>query len=312
MKKILVTGASGFIGGHLVKSLLADGHRVRAVGRRPLSEWLQLHPAAESIQLDLHDKENCWRAAEGVEGVYNLAADIGGVKFIEENKALCMLSVLINTQLLMAAKDLGVKRYFYSSTFAVAAADKKPASILEDGHIWEKIFSEKLCQYFGEDFGIATRVGRLQNIYGTFDRYRGGRERAPAALCRKIIEAKRSGNYTIEIWGDGSQTRNFLYVGDCVRGIRALMASDITAPTRIGTNEFITTNQLVDIIEEVAGVKLERRYNLSAPSGIVRKPDELDPVDPRLNWRPKVSLREGMEKLYRWIESEMQKVTGEI
>lgn len=307
MKRVLVTGASGLIGGHLVKSLLADGYQVRAVGRRPLSEWLQLHPQAENIQLDLREKENCRRAVEGMEEVYNLAAEIGGVKFIEENKALTMLSVLINTQLLMAAKDHRVKRYFYSSSFAVAAADDKPASVLEDGHIWEKLFSEKLCKYFGEDFGIQTRIGRLQNIYGTFDRFRGGRERAPAALCRKVIEAKRSGNHEIEIWGDGNQTRNFLYVEDCVAGIKALMQSDIRGPVRIGTNEFVSINQLVDIIEEIAGVRLKRRYNLSAPSGLIRKTDELDPVDTRLNWQPQVSLREGMERLYYWIEGEMQK-----
>lgn len=307
MKKVLVTGASGLIGGHLAKSLLAEGLHVRAVGRRPLSEWFQLHPRSENLQLDLSEKANCHRAVEGVDEVYNLAAEIGGVKFIEENKALCMLSVLINTHLLLAARDAGVQRYFYTSTFGVAAADTKPASVLEDGHIWEKLFSEKFTRYFGDDFGIQTRIGRLQNVYGIFDRWGGDRERAPVALCRKVIEAKRNSTSAIEIWGDGTQTRNFLYVEDAVRGIKAVMQSDIREPVRIGTNEFVTINQLVDVIEAAAGVKLERRYNTSAHSGIVRKPDEFSPMHPRLGWQPKVSLVEGMTRLYQWLEGEIDK-----
>ncbi|MBI2055294.1 MAG: NAD-dependent epimerase/dehydratase family protein [Candidatus Sungbacteria bacterium] len=307
VQRVLVAGASGLIGGHLVKRLLGDGYQVRAVGRRPITEWFQLHPQAENIQLDLSEKVNAYRAVEGAKAVCNLAADIGGVNFIEKNKALCMLSVLINTHLLMAGRDSGVKRYFYSSTFAVAAADHQPASVLEDGHIWEKIFSEKMCQYFREDFGVATRVGRLQNVYGTHDRFAGGRERAPAALCAKVIEAKLTGTNTLEIWGDGTQIRSFLYVDDCVEGITRLMQSDIAEPVRLGSNEFVTINQLADIVEEIAGVKLKRVHNTSRPRGIERKPDSVTTIDPRLEWQPRVSLREGMEKLYRWIEDEMSK-----
>ncbi|MDP3727713.1 MAG: NAD-dependent epimerase/dehydratase family protein [bacterium] len=305
MSHVLVAGASGLIGGHLVKRLFADGHRVRAVGRRPVGEWFQRHDGAENIQLDLTDKANCYRAAEGVDLVYNLAADIGGVNFIEKNKALCMLSVLINTHLLMASRDLGVKRYLYTSTFAVAAADTKPANVLEDGHIWEKLFSERLCRHFREDFGLETRVARLQNVYGTHDRIRGDRVRAPAALSLKAIEAKRRGDNRIEIWGDGTQVRSFLFAEDCAEGLAALMASGIREPVRIGSNEFVSVNQLVDAIEHAAGVRLERTYDTSAPRGIERKPDEVMAIDSRLGWQPRVLLEEGIGRLYRWIEGEL-------
>lgn len=309
MEQVLVAGASGLVGGHLVKSLLDDGYAVRAVGKRPVDEWRQKFDGAENFQLDLREKENCYKAVKGVDFVYNLAADIGGVNFIEKNKALCMLSVLINTHLLMAARDLGVKRYFYASTHAVAASDAKEGitpAVLEDGHIWEKLFSERLCRHFREDFGLTTRIGRLQNIYGTHDAYEGGRERVPAALCRKAIEAKKSGNHTIEIWGDGTQTRSFLYAGDAAEGIKKTLASDVEEPVRIGNNEFVTVNHLADIVEEIAGVPLKRVYNTSAPSGIARKIDGALTIDHRIGWQPKVGLREGMKRLYRWIEEDMR------
>ena len=305
-KRILVAGAGGLIGGHLVKSLLAGGYSVRAVGRRSPNEWRQRFPEAENLQLDLSLKENCYRAAHGMDEVYNLAADIGGVAFIEKNKALCMLSVLVNTHLLMAARDAGVKKYFYSSSFAVAAADTKPASVLGDGHIWEKLFSEKMTQYFREDFGLETRIGRLQNIYGTHDVYEGGKERAPAAFCRKAILAKKEGRDAIEIWGNGTQRRSFLYVEDVVRGIRALMASDIREPVRIGSNEFVSISELADCVIEAAGGGLRKEYNLKGPSGTERKADEIQEIDPRLAWRPEVPLREGIARLYRWIEADMK------
>ena len=307
MKHVLVCGAGGLIGGHLVKRLLDDGYKVRAVSRRPPREWRQFFENAENLQMDLRDRGNCYKAAEGVDTVYNLAADIGGVNFIENNKALCMLSVLINTHLLSAARDLGVNRYFYSSAFSVAAADRLPASVLEDGHIWEKIFSERLCRHFREDFGLATRVARLQNVYGPSDQYKGGRERAPAAICRKFIEAKQSGKHEIEIWGDGTQIRSFLYVDDCVEGIKRITESDIKEPIRLGSNEFVTINHLADIVEEIAGIKAKRVYNASAPRGIERKPDVTMAIDSRLGWEPRMSLREGMGRLYHWIEGEMTK-----
>lgn len=306
MARILVAGAGGLIGGQLVRSLVRDGHRVRAVGRRPVAEWRQSFPEAESIVRDLSEKKNCYDVMEGIDEVYNLAADIGGVAFIEKNKALCMLSVLINTHLLMAARAVGAKRYFYSSSFAVAAADTKPASVLGDGHIWEKLFSEKLTRYFQEDFGLETRIGRLQNIYGTHDLYEGGKERAPAALCRKAILAKKEGRDAIEIWGDGTQRRSFLYVDDVVRGIRALMASDIREPVRIGSNEFVSINELADCVIAAAGGGLRKEYNLQGPRGTERKADEIQEIDPRLDWKPEVPLAEGIKRVYNWIESDMK------
>jgi len=311
MKKILVAGASGLIGGHLVKNLLEDGFKVRAVGRKIISEWKQNHQQAENISLDLSLKENCDQVIQDTDEVYNLAAEIGGVNFIENHKAETMLSVLINTHLLLAAKKAGVKRYFYSSSFAVAAAEaprenESLVKVLGDGHIWEKLFSEKLCAYFREDFSLETRVGRLQNIYGPFDAYDGGRERAPAALCRKAIIAKFSGNLDLEIWGDGNQVRNFLYVADAVQAIRDLTASDIAEPVRIGGSESVTVNQLVCAIEKAAGIKFNRRYKLDAPRGIERKFGPETEAEKHFIWRAVTSLETGIKSLYDWIESDMK------
>lgn len=310
MQKILVAGGSGLIGGHLVDSLLNDGLEVRAVGRSELSNWKQLHPAAENISLDLTIKENCEKAVASVDTVYNLAAEIGGVNFIEKQKARTMLSVLINTNLLKAAHEAGVKRYFYSSTYATAAAEtpqegKALTEVIEDGHIWEKLFSEKLCKYFREDFGLQTRIGRLQNVYGCHDVYDGGRERAPAALCRKAVFAKYSGNHDLEIWGDGTQIRNFVFVKDAVEGIRKLTESDIAEPVRIGNREFVTINQLVDTVELAAGIKFNRRYLTDAPRGIERKIGPDTEADKKFNWTPKTDLATGIKELYNWIEKDM-------
>jgi len=311
MGKVLVAGASGLIGGHLVKSLLDDGLEVRAVGRGELKNWKQSHSGAENISFDLSVKENCEKVMDGVDEVYNLAAEIGGVNFIEKQKARTMLSVLINTHLLMSAKEKEVKRYFYSSTCAVAAAEapqegKALTDVIEDGHIWEKLFSEKLCKYFREDFGLATRVGRLQNVYGPYDAYDGGKERAPAALCRKAVIAKNSGNYDLEIWGDGTQVRNFIFVLDAVSGIRSLMESDIVDPVRIEGEEFVTINELVDAIEEAAGIKFNRKYNTNAPKGTERKFGPKTLADKKFDWKSTVSLRDGIRKMYDWIENDIK------
>ena len=311
MGKILVAGGSGLIGGHLVKSLLEDGLEVRAVGRDDFSNWKQFHKEAENVSLDLFLKKNCEKAVEGVDEVYNLAAEIGGVNFIEKQKAQTMLSVLINTHLLMAARKEGVKRYFYSSSEAVSAAEvpqegKALTEVIGDGHIWEKLFSEKLCKYFREDFGLPTRVGRFQNVYGTYDAYDGGRERAPAALCRKAVIAKSSRNHDLEVWGDGMQKRVFMFVSDVVDGIRKLAESDIVEPVMIGKREFVTINQLVDAVEEAAGIKFNRKYNTGAPKGTERKFGPETEAFKKFNWQPKVSLREGIKKLYDWIEQDMK------
>jgi len=240
-RKAVVCGGGGFIGGHLVKSLLADGVDViRAVDIKPLDEWYQATDEVENLVLDLKDKENCHRAARGAEVVFQLAADMGGMGFIENNKALCMLSVLTNTHMLLAARDAGVQRFFYSSSACVYNGDKQKdptvvplkeedayPALPEDGYGWEKLFSERMCRHFEEDFGLQCRVARYHNVYGPLGTWTGGREKAPAAICRKVIEARTSGKHEIEIWGDGKQTRSFMYIDDCTRGTRAILESDI-------------------------------------------------------------------------------------
>ena len=282
-EKVLVCGAGGFIGGYLVADLRRQGCRhIRAVDIKPFDEWYQQFPDVENLRLDLRDKPACQQAVAGIQLVYNLAADMGGMGFIENNKALCMLSVLINTHLLMASREGGVQRFFFSSSACVYAADKqKSADVIplkeedaypampEDGYGWEKLFSERMCRHFREDFGLQTRVVRYHNVYGPYGTYEGGREKAPAAICRKVIEAKLSGAHEIEIWGDGTRTRSFTWIGDCVQGTQMLMHSDIVDPINIGSSQLVTINQLVDIVERIAGVKLHRTHNLKAPRGVM-------------------------------------------
>ena len=317
--KILVAGAGGFIGGHLVRRLRAMGHKdIRAVDLKPLDEWYQVDPAAENITLDLRNKEDAYTAAKDVDYVFNLAADMGGMGFIETHKAECMLSVLINTHLLMASKDAGVKRYFYSSSACVYAADKQrdpnvtalkeedayPAEA-EDGYGWEKLFSERMCRHFTEDFGLETRVARYHNVYGPNGTYEGGREKAPAATIRKVIEAQQSGSGKIAIWGDGLQTRSFMYIDDCLEGTLRLMESDIHEPLNIGSSELVTINELVSIVERIADVELERRYDLSAPQGVRGRNSDNTRILELMGWEPSISLADGMAATYEWIHEEM-------
>src|SRR5215470_10477196 len=269
-ERIVVCGGGGFIGGHLVADLLRQGKTIRSVDVKPFSEWYQMFPEAENLELDLRNKEACERAVADVDLVYNLAADMGGMGFIENNKALCMLSVLINTHLLMAAKDAGVKRFFYASSACVYAADKQTdpdvtalkeedayPAMPEDGYGWEKLFSERMCRHFREDFGMKTRVARFHNVYGPNGTWEGGREKAPAAICRKVIAALVSGKHEIEIWGDGTQTRSFMFVDDVVKGINLITHSDILEPVNLGSAELVSINELVDIAEELGGIKLD-------------------------------------------------------
>lgn len=320
---ILVAGGGGFIGGHLVRDLLASGFRVRCVDVKPQEGWYQLHEDAENLQLDLSNREACGVAVDGVNQVFNLAADMGGMGFIERNKALCMLSVLINTHLLMAARKAGVDRFFFSSSACVYNADKqKSADVIplkeedaypampEDGYGWEKLFSERMCRHFSEDFELQTRVARYHNIYGPEGTWEGGREKAPAALCRKVIAAKVAGDRTIEIWGDGNQTRSFTYIEDCLEGTRRVMKGDVREPLNVGSSELVTINELVSIIEEVAGLTLKRRYDTSAPKGVNGRNSDNSKIRQLLSWEPSVALRDGIERTYAWIYDQYSRKYG--
>ncbi|MGH8580849.1 MAG: NAD-dependent epimerase/dehydratase family protein [Gammaproteobacteria bacterium] len=317
---VVVAGAGGFIGGHLTASLLRQSRvRVRAVDVKPQVEWFQVHPNAQNLTLDLCLREHCFKAVEGATEVYNLAADMGGMGFIENNKALCMLSVLINTHLLLAAKELGVERFFYASSACVYAASKQNHTRLEDGlretdaypampedgYGWEKLFSERMCRHFQEDFGVAARIARYHNVYGPHGTWDGGREKAPAAICRKVIRAKQAGLHEIEIWGDGEQTRSFIYIDDCVKGTELLMRSGISEPLNVGSEQMVTINQLVDIVENLAGIKLQRNYNLAAPKGVRGRNSNNELIRKLLDWAPNTRLEAGMEKTYRWIHDEI-------
>ena len=316
---VLVCGAGGFIGGHLVNTLFAEGAAsVRAVDVKPFNEWYQKNAAADSRVLDLQLREACLEAAEGTDSVFQLAADMGGMGFIENNKALCMLSVLTNTHMLIAARDAGVKRFFYSSTACVYNAEKQKSpevvalkeedaypAMPEDGYGWEKLFSERMCRHFREDFGLETRVARFHNVYGPLGAWTGGREKAPAAISRKVLEAKHTGRHEIEIWGDGHQTRSFMYIDDCTKGVVDIFESDILEPINLGSSELVTINQLVDIAEEIAGVKLKRKYNLSAPRGVNGRNSDNTLIKQLLSWEPSIRLRDGMEMTMAWIEEQM-------
>ncbi len=311
---IVVAGGGGFIGGHLVCDLLRKGHTVRAVDVKPIADWWQVFPDADNLVADLRLKSACEQACAGATTVYQLAADMGGMGFIEHNKALCMLSVLINTHMLEAAAAAGVSRFFYSSSACVYNAGKQQdadvtplkeedayPAMPEDGYGWEKLFSERMCRHFREDFGLQTRVARLHNVYGPLGTWDGGREKAPAAICRKVIEAKVHGTNAIEIWGDGHQTRSFQYIDDCVYGAQAILASDVTDPLNLGSSELTTINGLVDIVETIAGVTLERRYNLTAPKGVNGRNSDNTKIKSLLGWEPSIRLRDGLEQTYRWI-----------
>jgi nucleoside-diphosphate-sugar epimerase len=316
----VVTGAGGFIGGHLVGALLAEGKTVRGVDVKPLSEWCQIHRDAQSVHGDVSLLETARSAVHGARVVYNLAADMGGMGFIENNKAACMLSVLTSTHVLMAAREAEVERYFYSSSACVYAAEHQTSpdvialkesdaypAMPEDGYGWEKLFSERMCRHFLEDFGVATRVARYHNIYGEYGTYDGGREKAPAAICRKVARAAITGDSRIEIWGDGKQTRTFTYIADCVRGTRMITDGEFAEPVNLGSDELVTINQMVDIVEQIAGVSLKRDYNLSAPQGVRGRSSDNTEMLRRYGWAPSTSLADGLERTYRWVYDEVKR-----
>ncbi len=319
-KRILIAGGGGFIGGHLAGSLLAKGHQVVVADIKRLDQWYQVHGEAENHVLNLEEKQACYEVMEGCDEVYNLACNMGGMGFIEFNRALCMISVLINTHLLMGARDLGVKGFFYASSacvypdyrqddadvMALKESDAYPAQP-EDGYGWEKLFSERMCRNFHEDFGLNVRVFRFHNVYGPFGTWVGGREKAPAALCRKVIEAADTGKHEIEIWGDGEQTRSFMYINDCVGGMARLMESGHSEPLNLGRAELVSINGLLEIIEGIAGIQLNRNYDLSKPQGVRGRNSDNTLIRETLGWEPEVNLATGLEKTYHWIKEQYER-----
>jgi len=319
-KRVFIAGGGGFIGGHLAKSLVSQGHHVIAADIKPLSQWYQIQEAAENHCADMQLLENCYKYIDGCDEVYCLACNMGGMGFIENNKSLCMLSVLINTHMMMVAKDVGVKKYFYSSSACVYPDYKQSETELialkeedvypampEDGYGWEKLFSERMCKNFEQDFGFPAQVFRFHNVYGPYGTWDGGREKAPAAICRKVIECIDRGNMEMEIWGDGEQTRSFMYIDDCLTGLEKLMVSGHTEPLNLGRSELVTINGLLDIVEDIAGVKVKRNYNLNAPQGVRGRNSDNTEIKRLLGWEPEIDLRTGMEYTYHWIKEQFER-----
>jgi nucleoside-diphosphate-sugar epimerase len=315
-RKVLVTGAGGFIGHHLVTSLKARGYWVRGVDLK--QPEFEASRADEFLQLDLRRSENALAACDGVAEVYNLAANMGGIAFIERYKAVVMHdNVLINIHMLEAARLQRVKRYLYTSSACIypgyrqQVADATPLkeedaypADPEDGYGWEKLFSERQCRHYTEEYGLETRVVRFHNIFGPLGTYEGGREKSPAAICRKVALASTGGE--IEVWGDGEQTRSYCYIDDCVEGLHRLMRSDYAEPLNLGQDRMISINQLVDIVAEIAGKRIRRTYNLSAPQGVRGRNSDNTRLRSVLGWQPVVSLEDGLARTYQWIEKQLQ------
>ena len=317
---IVITGAGGFIAGSLTRYFHDQGFtNIRAIDKKPLPMWYQRIPGVESLCMDLSEKENAIQAVEGAVEVYNLAADMGGMGFIERFRVECLRSVLINTHMIEAAYRAGVSRYFFSSSAcaynttlqddpnvrALKESDAYPA-MAERGYGWEKLISEMFCQEYWAERKLETHVARFHNVYGPHGTWDGGREKAPAAICRKVIEAKDTGSHEIVIWGDGTQTRSFMYIDDCVQGIDMIMHYDelIATPINLGSNELIAVNELVSLAEQFGGVKLERKYDLNAPRGVAGRNSDNTFIKQILNWEPGIPFRTGLAKTYAWIEQQ--------
>ncbi len=319
MAKYLVCGAGGFIGGHLVKDLMQDGHQVVCADIKPKEFWFQIFDENENYSLDLKSFDNCLKVTKSVDYIYNMACNMGGMGFIENNKAECMLSVLINTNLLRSSIENKIKKYFFSSSACVYNGSKQNNIFIpglketdaypaepEDGYGWEKLFSERMCRHFLEDFLLETRVVRYHNVYGPYGTYDGGREKAPAALCRKIIEAKINNKKDIEVWGDGEQTRSFMYITDCIEGTKKVFESNNSSPYNVGSDEQVSINQMIGMIEEIADYKVKKKYLLDKPKGVRGRSSDNEKIIKDLNWSPPTKLKDGLELTYNWIYNQMK------
>ena len=324
MKKILICGAGGFIGGHLMSHFLKQsGFQIVCADIKPKEFWFQINSELDNYSLDLKDYDNALKVTKGVDYIFNFACNMGGMGFIENNKAECMLSVLVNTNLLRASLANQCKKYFFSSSACVYNASKQNKTFIaglketdaypadpEDGYGWEKLFSERMCRHFTEDFGLETRVARYHNIFGPLGTYDGGREKAPAAWCRKIIEAKKNNLKTIDVWGDGEQTRSFLYIDDCIKGTLNVFESDKYDVFNIGSEEQVSINEMINIIEEIADYKVKKNYQLDKPKGVRGRSSDNSYVTKKIGWKSENSLKEGLTKTYKWIEYQINSGTN--
>ena len=317
-KRYLVCGAGGFIGGHLVENLRIEGHEVVCADNKPYEYWFQINESNKNYSLDLKEYENCLKVTEGVDYIYNMACNMGGMGFIENNKAECMLSVLINTNLLRACLVNKAKKYFFSSSACVYNATKQQTNFIpglkeedaypaepEDGYGWEKLFSERMCRHFTEDFGLETRVARYHNVYGPLGTYDGGREKAPAALCRKVIEAKLNNKRSIDVWGDGKQTRSFMFIKDCIIGTKMIFESSQRSVLNVGSEEQVSINQMIELIEEISDYKVNKNYQLDKPKGVRGRSSNNDLIKKTIGWDSNITLKEGLKETYNWIYTQM-------
>jgi GDP-D-mannose 3',5'-epimerase len=314
-KNVLICGAGGFIGGHLVSNLLkANNYNIFCADIKPFNQWFQFYKDLNNFSKDLRDSNYCYNLTRKIDYVFNLACNMGGMGFIENNKAECMISVLINTNLLRASVKNNVQKFFFSSSACVYNASKQSKNFIkglkeedaypadpEDGYGWEKLFSERMCRHFKEDFNLETRVVRYHNVYGPIGTFDGGREKAPAALCRKVAEAKLNNIKEIEVWGDGEQTRSFLFIDDCIEGSLKVFDSEFSEVFNVGSDNQVSINELIDLIESIANIKLKRIYLLDKPKGVRGRSSDNNNILKKINWQPRISLNEGLIKTYEWI-----------
>ncbi len=318
MKKVLVTGAGGFIGGHLVSKLIKKNFKVICVDIKPKNDWFQIFKKAQNYSADLNNFHDCIKFTKNIDYVFNLSCNMGGMGFIETNKAACMTSVLINTNLLRSSVINKVKRYLFSSSACVYNANKQkslnnpglkerdayPADP-EDGYGWEKLFSERMCRHYEEDYGLQVRIVRLHNVYGPFGTYAGGREKAPAAICRKIAEAKLKNNKKIDVWGDGKQTRSFMFIDDCIEGILKIFFNKYSNPINLGSSERVSINQMINIIEKISSFNVKKKYLLNKPKGVRGRSSDNKLIKKIIGWEPNTKLQNGLKYTYNWIYEEL-------